>query len=193
MVLREVQWRSSQRHYTRRVGVIYARRLVLCFAVAMVIGLAMVVWELSVETSPISGGRFTGFTLAFTAGLIGASFSMLTRQREIADVSNLEEIETAAGLPMIFLRLGVGVGAACILYFFFNAGLVTGFLFPELAKLGFVPVADTTPPEPLGLGAFVPNGHLAKLVVWSFAAGFSEKLVPTLLARVAKDAEPADR
>ena len=191
VVLRRVQWESSQRYYTRLVGVTYAGRLVVSFAVAILIAAALVLWELNVTFSPIPGGRFGGFTLALAGGLLGASFSMLTRQREIAALTNLEEIHTAAGYPMILLRLGVGVGAACTLYFLFNADLISGMLFPDLSRIGFVPVsvaADAVVGADR-LGAAVPNVALAKLVVWSFAAGFSEQLVPTLLARIGSEAE----
>jgi hypothetical protein len=41
---------------------------------------------------------------------------------------------------MILLRLGVGTGAAAILYFVFEAGLVDGLLFPDLNAIGFGPV-----------------------------------------------------
>jgi len=35
------------------------------------------------------------------------------------------------------------------------------------------------------LGSVAPNADLSKLVVWCFAAGFTQSLVPSLLARVA--------
>ncbi len=44
--------------------------------------------------------------------------------------------------------------------------------------------AATGPAVQNDLAAFVPNADLSKLLVWSFAAGFSEKLVRSLLGRV---------
>jgi hypothetical protein len=181
---------------------------------------------------------------------------------------------------MLALRLGVGVAAAIIVYFFFESGLVDGALFPDLAQIGFeritpIETADdalranaqaversaqetlaaldlardrigqlvaamapdaanpgkaeeiraaaslvtpapgnvqatvglqeklqTTTAEIAGtrsalehiqgqwssgnpaLGNLAPNADLSKLVVWCFAAGFTQTLVPSLLARV---------
>ncbi|ANT62991.1 hypothetical protein AYJ57_21175 (plasmid) [Salipiger sp. CCB-MM3] len=39
------------------------------------------------------------------------------------------------------------------------------------------------------LGRFAPNANLSKLVVWSFLAGFSERLVPSILGRVENSAQ----
>jgi hypothetical protein len=36
----------------------------------------------------------------------------------------------------------------------------------------------------LPLGALAPNADLSKLVVWCFAAGFTQTLVPSMLAKI---------
>ncbi len=190
VLLRRVQWETSQRYIARQIGVLYARRLVTCFLLAAAVALGLVIYEMNADYWPGPDRRFGGLPLAVAGGLLGASFSMLTQQREIAVLPNLEEIRTAAGSPMILLRLGVGVGAATTLYFFFNAGLVDGELFPDLEKIAFVKANLWPYAEPPGKPSpLVPNGDLAKLVVWSFAAGFSQRLVPSLLARIGKAGE----
>jgi hypothetical protein len=42
----------------------------------------------------------------------------------------------------------------------------------------------------LPLGSLAPNADLSKLVVWCFAAGFVQTLVPSLLATVKPVAPP---
>jgi hypothetical protein len=134
------QWREAQRYLIRKLGVLYAGRLVTTFLIAIAFGLALVLWEVYTPRWPLSDARFSGFAIALVAGILGASFSALTRQRDIAGLNNLEEVRTAIGYPMILLRLGVGTGAAAILYFVFESGLIDGMLFPDLNGIGFGPV-----------------------------------------------------
>jgi hypothetical protein len=134
------QVRDAQRYLVRKLGVLYAGRLVTTFVLAIGFGLGMVFWEVYTPRWPLTDARFSGFAIALVAGLLGASFSALTRQRDIAGMMSLEEVRTAIGYPMILLRLGVGVGAAAILYFVFESGLVDGLLFPDLNAIGFGPV-----------------------------------------------------
>jgi hypothetical protein len=134
------QWREAQRYLIRKLGVLYAGRLVSTFVVAIVLGLMLVLWEVYTPRWPLTEARFSGFAIALVAGILGASFSALTRQRDIAGLNNLEEVRTAIGYPMILLRLGVGTGAAAILYFLFESGLIDGMLFPDLNTIGFGPV-----------------------------------------------------
>jgi hypothetical protein len=135
------QWREAQRYLIRKLGVLYAGRLVTTFLIAIAFGLALVLWEVYTPRWPLTEARFSGFAIALVAGILGASFSALTRQRDIAGLNNLEEVRTAIGYPMILLRLGVGTGAAAILYFVFESGLIDGMLFPNLNTIGFGPVS----------------------------------------------------
>ena len=139
-IIEATQVRDAQRYLVRKLGVLYASRLVTTFLIAIGFGLLMVVWEVYTPRWPLTEARFSGFGIALVAGLLGASFSALTRQRDIAGLRSLEEVRTAIGYPMILLRLGVGTGAAAILYFVFESGLVDGLLFPDLNAIGFGPV-----------------------------------------------------
>lgn len=289
--LKATQWKNTQRWIIRRLGLLYAGRLRGAFLLSLVIGLLLILVELTIgfglRTAALSG---LGFAVA--AGLLGSSFSAMVGQGRVVKLDNIEEARAATSRQMIALRLGVGTAAATIIYFFFEAGLVEGALFPDLAELGFGrvsplgtevdglrakaqtldqsaeellvrltmvleglnaavalieqgsevagtqagiaaatfdPAAEQTAEKtvedlatsitalqealagPLGgavtelqevntaftglkedwavanrpLGNLAPNSDLSKLFVWSFAAGFAQTLVPSLLAKVA--------
>ena len=123
--------------------------------------------------------------LAGSAGAWGASFSMLIGLRKRLEESNVNDLKLMRSLAMLVTRPLIGLGAAFILYYFLVAGLLSGSLFPNFA--------ETTP-------AGEVKKNLALLVVLSFLAGFSEKLVPGLLARTGErfseprtEAEAANR
>jgi hypothetical protein len=121
------------------------------------------------------------------AGALGATFSAQRR------------IQTTGGRPGTLLslmrsdstRLSVQIApiigglSAMILAFLFASGLLSGALFPKVA------ISDT-PPDTLPL--FLPldsahDGPFAMLMIWSFVAGFAERLVPDTLDRLAAQAD----
>jgi hypothetical protein len=281
---RATQWKNTQRWIIRTLGTQYAVRLRNAFLCALVFGLILIVADAhfgpQMRTAALSG---LGFAAA--AGLLGASFSAMVNQGQLSELENIEEARAATSPQMIALRLGVGVAAALIVYFFFESGLVEGALFPDLQQIGFGKVTplgndldplranaqaldqttdelvrtllaaneriasllDAIPPPGPGvdmvklenlsdlatpaslavgdqsvlsdklrltgveltnvreelvalrdqwsqsgrpLGALTPNPDLSKLVVWCFAAGFTQTLVPSMLAKITpKDAE----
>lgn len=125
--------------------------------------------------------RLAGLWLALFTGLLGASFSMIAMaQRRLKNIS-LEELQLQSKWEFLLLRLGFGSGAAVILYFGFQAGLVSGALFPDLTQIG---VLENAPKSGVAWGTWVPNASLAALMVWSFVAGFSENFVPNFLRKV---------
>jgi hypothetical protein len=77
-----------------------------------------------------------------------------------------------------------------IFYYFLCSGLIDGSAFPKLSG-----VAVGTSKKELGLAeldVLAPTMNLAKLLVWSFIAGFSERLVPTTLDRVDQQAKKTE-
>ena len=161
-ILGDLRWESAQRYFVRRLAIIYARRLVLAFGVAMAAALTLVTMEVYWENWRGGEARFSGFAMAVCAGFLGASFSMLTRQRDFAVTAKLETMRTFTGYPMILLRIGVGVGAAAILYFLFAAGLIAGQVFPDLNGIGFASVG--APQEAANAAALATLNRLAPLL-----------------------------
>jgi hypothetical protein len=278
--LRAAQWKNTQRWIIRTLGTQYAARLRNAFLAALVFGLILIILDARFGPS-MSSAALSGLGFAVAAGLLGASFSAMVGQSRVSELDNIEEARAATSGQMIALRLGVGVAAAIIVYFFFESGLVDGALFPDLQQIGFgrvAPIGDNLSalranaqalgdhtadlvmtigqandriaaliaslPEgsaiaekvaavqqtSLGtghgpstalatnqlteklqvteagltdvsnqiaalqqqwamgsppLGRLAPNPDLSKLVVWCFAAGFTQTLVPSMLAKVA--------
>jgi hypothetical protein len=119
-----------------------------------------------------------------SAGFFGAMFSRLWYLQSNWNRLSLGALTDARDLVSILLRGAVGVAGAVVVYFVLLSGLIGGQLFPDLRRLTIEVVtfpleAKNDALRPMTL--LVPNGQLALLVVWSFLAGFSERLVPSIL------------
>lgn len=137
-VLNDVHWRSEQRYHKRRIIENHTRKVSL---LALVIGTVFLAMLLTTGYFKLIGGDpFTGIIFVLGAGLLGAIFSVLTNT-STRDVSrNLEDLLRTTSLHVTLLRMCVGSVGALILYFFFEAQLVDGMLFPDLKGIGFSPI-----------------------------------------------------
>jgi hypothetical protein len=126
-----------------------------------------------------------GLYASVTFGLLGALFSRIHTILKPSSVAVLEELYLAATFRYILQRAMIGIVGALIIYFFLQSGLVEGSVFPKFDQLGLKLISFG------GSGAamwpsklLLPSGSLALLIMWSFIAGFSESLVPTILENV---------
>lgn len=114
-------------------------------------------------------------------GLLGALFSRLLTVMQPRKVLAIDELYNAATFRYILARGMIGILGALVVYFFLQSGLVEGNVFPKFKELGLEaissPGGDNWPTR-----FFLPSRGLALLIVWSFIAGFSESLVPTILS-----------
>lgn len=128
---------------------------------------------------------YPGLLVAMSAGFMGATFSMLIQNKQRVSEGTLDDLIAASSWYTLMVRGSVGLGAAAILYFFFESGLLEGSLWPDLTQLGFNKIK--TPAGELAIESSrvfrVPNQHWCLLVVWCFLAGFSETLVPNILQK----------
>ncbi|WP_147157220.1 multidrug efflux MFS transporter [Reyranella soli] len=146
---------------------------------------------------------------AVTAGLFGALFSRLLYLQQRWDTLTIGGLKDARDRMSIVLRGCVGMTGAVVVFFFMMAKVVDGPLFPNFQQIGLdlasyeqqsekprtnptgaaqVQVATTelhpgftAKSEFANFRLIFPSKNLALLIVWSFLAGFSERLVPTIL------------
>jgi hypothetical protein len=98
-------------------------------------------------------------------------------------------LSLSSGLFSVYLSPITGAISAALLYLMFAGGLLTGALFPDM----------TDKPEKLEFlftfthvkSAHFPN--FARLIIWSFIAGFAERFVPDTLNRLVSAAESSSQ
>ena len=84
-------------------------------------------------------------------------------------------------MAAFFVRRLIG---AVLVFFFLKSGIIGGGVFPDFSQIGveeFAIKAPTDSPSTISFRLYYPTKSWALLVVWSFLAGFSERLVPSIL------------
>lgn len=125
--------------------------------------------------------------LAFECGIIGGFVSIQQRLKNIESEELLLLSESWATILVIPIYGGI---FSLVLYVLFLAGLVQGHLFPVF----YIP-EFASPPTSENIVAFLTQTYpaqgvdVAKLIFWSFVAGFSERFVPQIINKVAKNDE----
>jgi hypothetical protein len=116
---------------------------------------------------------------ALTAGLLGAFASRLNGiQKQWANM-NLDEVFMQREWSYTFLRAGVGVCGALIVYVFLRSGILEGAMFPNFKELKIDLIIVN--PDAASMTFGMPSKDLALFTVWCFVAGFSETLVGSVL------------
>lgn len=122
--------------------------------------------------------------IVFGCGIVGGFVSIQQRIRKI-DTEELTYLSQSWATILVIPIFG-GV-FALVLYVLFLAGIVQGHLFPSfyVPPFGEPPTTDdvarflsTTYPK--------TGSDLAKLMFWSFVAGFSERFVPQIVQSVSE-------
>lgn len=131
--------------------------------------------------------------LVALAGAAGGFISLQQRiQRIPTDGDPLLSIfELQNGLASIYLAPISGAVFAVLLFLVFTARLVEGAIFPEISAIG-LQLKSITLQSGAGVEAAsavhtIGQPHtqaFAKLLVWSFIAGFAERFVPDTLSRL---------
>lgn len=137
-----------------------------------------------------------GLVMVAAFGLLGAYFSRIIMfQGQIATLE-FDDVMISYQARLLYVRLLLGMLGAFVFYFLLRSEIIAGSAFPDLSKLGIgeqivwkttaaggiVAVADRVP-DPSGLTILMPTKELAKLLVWSFLAGFSQTLVSDTLTQ----------
>ena len=170
----DLQWYSQiqelKRFYSRltrrNTGLIFITS-VLLFVLSILLMDYIAQW-LPLKWSPAA---IKAVGVAMTAGLMGSAFSMLTGMKDWLSKATFDELKVQRRWGYIFTRAIIGLGAALIFTYFIQAGLLEGAFFPKLI------FDDADKMKQLDLK------NMSLLVVWSFIAGFSEKLVPNIISK----------
>lgn len=121
--------------------------------------------------------------LVFECGIIGGFVSIQQRLRKIEQKELALLSESWAAILIIPIYSGI---FASILYVMFLAGILQGSLFPAFFIQEFA-----QPPTTKNVVTFLTETYpkqgsdIAKLIFWSFIAGFSERFVPQIINKVA--------
>lgn len=108
--------------------------------------------------------RLAQLSLVFSFGAIGTLISLLTREK------NSFEMASRLSLTHLIVAECVGATFALVLMIFFWGELISGKLFPRISFSSYMTI--------------YVHEELAKLLVWSFIAGFSERLVPQFINNI---------
>lgn len=189
-VLEETHWTYQRKFHARPIQKNATVKIVSLGLLSFLLTVApyILIFGLSYRGSN-AAATWTGLPLysALTAGLFGSFFSRLLFMQSYANSLSMDELRNARQLVSIFLRGSVGMCGALIVFFFLQSGIISANFFPKFAQMGlseyYVALgADHAIKYAPNLHTILPNENLALLIVWCFLAGFSERLVPSILS-----------
>ncbi|MBI4538874.1 MAG: hypothetical protein HY704_05100 [Gemmatimonadetes bacterium] len=130
-------------------------------------------------------------SIVFCAGTLGAIANNYRRFFRIPSHGGTVSELLGSRLVTVQLYLSPLIGGlfAVVLYAMFMSGILSGVLFPKFPNVD-VRYTDVT----TFLMSTTPENNLdaAKVLLWSFLAGFAEKFVPNIVDKIVKDSSVPD-
>ncbi len=160
---------------TQRLHTVTKRLIVMTACTLLVVGALFGV-------TFVLHGRFMVSWVCFVCGLLGGFVSIQQRLKLLG----AEELELLSRSWFQILLIPIYGGIfSLVLYVGFLSEIVTGTLFPHFSIAAFTSPTPTQDDMVNFLNSTYPASgqDLAKLLFWSFVAGFSERFVPQILQK----------
>jgi hypothetical protein len=126
-LVEDIQQASVTRFMKKRFANLLAGRtnLFFFFSAAIFVFFYTFPWPITWEAA------FYNLVMCISAGLLGACFSMLTGMKKKLETSKLQELRNQTRYVNILSRLTIGGGAALLLFFFAQSGLLGTKILPQ--------------------------------------------------------------
>lgn len=154
--------------------------------IVILFGVGVILLVVLLNVMKVTSARPATLLPVIFVGAMGGLLSMQQRyqsmSREGDPIDNISEM--MLGWSRLFLPAISGAIFAALLYMMVIGGLLQGDLFPTLTAH----TKDFTNPDGVGLWDLLQHGrpastsNYAKLIIWSFLAGFAERFVPDTLS-----------
>jgi hypothetical protein len=178
-LLGDLHWRYSKQSLDRKIrsqmaGMVHKLATILIFLAVLPFiplygGDSVGTWLFTASSGSMRA-HFYGLYTAATFGLLGALFSRLIYMQSNFARLEYEDLINTFQSKALAVRMLVGMIGALIVFYAILGNLLSGDLFPDLSDLKLEAVR-------------APDSNFAKLVIWTFLGGFSERLVPDFLSR----------
>ncbi len=188
-LLRDTHNRYAERRSERAERARVAKRMTyLGFGLtAVIVGVFLILgtgwFAVAVEKMPFTDLVKYNLIVTTFFGFLGAYLSRLIAFQNTAVRLSLNDLENGYSWHFLMVRLLVGGLSSVILYFVISGHLIGGELFPAPengANGGFGSL--WTVHTGAGMPYEGPSANFAKLIVWCFIAGFSERFLPDSLS-----------
>lgn len=172
---REERWKAAGR--MARLGAILTGLVV---AILIVLGLEpnFTLWGTAYRLDHLALARQNTVVCVFF-GILGAYLSRLIAFQNGSAKLSYDDLRYGYSGKYLFVRLLVGALSALIVYFVIAGRLIGGELFPAPEGAGGFGSLWQSYDDAKYSG---PTSNFAKLIVWSFIAGFSERFLPDSLS-----------